>query len=135
MKLANVVGPFLVAERNKELAGFAATVAAAVPETITVPAEKADFMTRLTAERHLWNATRFQPYVLSVFQTALAAKEATGETEVILEEHPPEIPHIRTFVKQEPPVAPKPPEVLDKKMGEQGSGGNSEAGGTRLILD
>lgn len=109
MALANSVGPFLVTERNKEHAEFATRVSASAPATLTDPAAKADFITKLTAERHDWNATRFQPYVISVFQTALAAKEAGGETEILLEEHPPEIPLVRIFTPSSPPKAPTPP--------------------------
>lgn len=109
MKFANVVGPYMVEERNKEFTELAARVAAAVPATITDAAAKADFIAKLTVERKDWGATRFQPYTLAIFQTALAAQKASGETEIVLEEHPPEIPQIRTFVAASPPKAPAPP--------------------------
>lgn len=109
MKLANVVGPFMVEERNKEHAELAQRIASSVPATVTDPAAKADFIAKLTIERNEWNASRFQPYTISIFQAALAAQKAAGETEVIIEEHPPEIPHIRTFVAANPPKAPTPP--------------------------
>lgn len=109
MALANSVGPFLVTERNKEQTEFATRVSSNAPPTLTDPAAKADFITKLTVERHDWNASRFQPYLISVFQTALAAKEADGEAEVFLEEHPPEISMVRIFTPSAPPKAPTPP--------------------------
>lgn len=109
MKIASSVGPYLVEERNKEHNELDARVAAAVPDELTDTAAKTEFITKLTAERRAWGASRFQPYTLAVFQTALAAQKASGETEIIIEAHPPEIPHIRTFVASSPPQAPAPP--------------------------
>ncbi len=109
MKIANLVGPAMVEERNKEHAELAARVTAAVPATLTEAPARTEFVTKLTAERQDWGATRFQPYTLAIFQAALAAQKASGETEIIIEEHPPEIPHIRTFVAAGPPSAPAPP--------------------------
>lgn len=109
MKIANAVGPYLVEERNKEHTELDARVAAAVPATLTDATARAEFITKLTAERKDWGATRFQPYTIAIFQAALAAQKASGETEIVIEEHPPEIPHIRTFVAASPPKAPAPP--------------------------
>ncbi|MEX2578202.1 MAG: hypothetical protein WD342_04025 [Verrucomicrobiales bacterium] len=109
MELANSVGPFMVEELNKERDELAARVEAAVPEEMTDDAEKAEFVEKLTAERNAWAASPFQTYVLDVFKTALAAEEASGETEVAIELHPPEVPHIRTFSPSRPPTAPTPP--------------------------
>lgn len=109
MKIAKSVGPYLVEERNKEHTELEARVAAALPADLTDTAAKTEFITKLTAERRAWGASRLQPYTLAVFQAALAAQKASGETEIIIEEHPPEIPHIRTFVATGPPKAPTPP--------------------------
>jgi hypothetical protein len=109
MKLANLVGPYMVEERNKEHTELDARVTASIPATVTEPAAKTEFITKLTTERKDWGATRFQPYTLAIFQAALAAQKAAGETEIVIEEHPPEIPQIRTFVAASPPKAPTPP--------------------------
>lgn len=131
MKLANIVGPYMVEERNKEHTEFAARVEASVPATVTEAAAKADFVTKLSVERHDWNATRFQGYVLSIFQTALAATEASGQTDIVLEEHPPEIPQIRIFLPSSPPKAPTPPADPNKPAPKP----VAPSGPGKLILD
>lgn len=108
-KLAESVGPYLVEERNKEHAELAARVAAAVPQELTDAAAKKDFVDKLTTERKAWGASRLQPWSLAVFQTALAAEKASGETEIAIAEHPPEIPGIRVFQPSGPPSKPTPP--------------------------
>jgi len=135
MQTANSVGPFLVNELTAEWTELDARVAAAVPEKMTAEPEKAEFIKNLKAERIVFDTTRFQGYVIEPFRTALAAEEASGETEVVIEIHPPEIPQIRIFSVSIPPKAPKPPEVLDKKIGATGAGGDAERGGNTLILD
>ena len=132
MKLANAVGPFLVEERNKEHAELAARVTAAMPADLTEQAAKDEFTTKLTAERKDWAATRLQPWTLAVFQAALAAQKASGETEIVLEEHPPEIPGIRVFQAAGPPAKPTPPPDPNKPAPRPAA----PAGGpARLILD
>ncbi|MBP6602103.1 MAG: hypothetical protein KA250_09895 [Verrucomicrobiales bacterium] len=131
MKLANTAGPYMVEERNKEHTEFAARVEASVPATVTEPAAKADFVTKLSVERHDWNATRFQGYVLSIFQTALAATEASGQSDIVLEEHPPEIPQIRIFLPSSPPKAPTPPADPNKPAPKPAA----PSGPGKLILD
>lgn len=134
-KLANKVGPFMVAEVAAEITEFDARVAAAVPEKIKKPEEKATFIKKLTEERLAFLTTRLQGYSLAPFQAALAAAEASGTAEVQIEIHPPEIPHIRVFVGANPPKAPKPEIVEDDKIGEKPGGGNQPVGGNKLILD
>lgn len=109
MKLANAVGPYLVEERNKEHAEFADRVAKAMPADLKEQAAKDDFVAKLTVERREWGVSRLQPWTLAVFQAALAAQKASGETEIVLEEHPPEIPGIRVFQPSGPPSKPTPP--------------------------
>lgn len=109
VKLANAVGPYLVEERNKEHAEFADRVAKSVPADLTDEAAKKDFIDKLTLERREWGVSRLQPWTLAVFQTALAAQKASGQTEIAIEEHPPEIPHIRIFTPSGPPAKPTPP--------------------------
>ncbi|MDA8908539.1 MAG: hypothetical protein P1U81_03710 [Verrucomicrobiales bacterium] len=115
MKVANAVGPNMVAELNKEAAEFTARIEASVPEEVKDPAARTKFITDLTKERNDWNASRFQSYVLSIFQTALAAEEAGGEVVASLEIHPPEIPGIRIFQPSRPPSKPTPPPDPTKK--------------------
>jgi hypothetical protein len=131
MKLANATGPALVEERNKEHTELAARVEASVPATMTDAVAKADFITKLSAERQDWNASRFQPYVLSIFQTALAAQEASGQKEIVIEEHPPEIPQIRVFTPSGPPKAPTPPADPNKPAPKP----PAPTGPGKLILD
>ncbi len=108
-RLADAVGPYLVGERNKEHSELEARVAAAVPDDIKDEAAKKDFIEKLTAERREWGASRLQPWTIAVFQTALAAQKTSGETEIAIEEHPPEIPGIRVFQPSGPPSKPTPP--------------------------
>jgi len=109
MKIANLVGPYLVEERNKEHTEFAGRITAALPAELTDQAAKDDFVAKLTVERREWGVSRFQPWTLAVFQAALAAQKAGGETEIAIEEHPPEIPGIRIFQPSGPPAKPTPP--------------------------
>lgn len=109
MKLANAVGPNMVEQLNLEYAEFTERVSSSVPEDITEPAAQKAFIDTLTKERMEWNASRFQNYTLDIYRTALAAQEASGETEVALEIRPPEIPLIRVFTPSKPPSAPAPP--------------------------
>lgn len=109
MQIANVVGPHMVQELTAEWNELDARVAAAVPEDMTDEAEKAEFIKKLKAERAEFDGTRFIYYTLDIFKTALAAEEASGETEIVIEIHPPEIPQIRLFAPAKPPTAPKPP--------------------------
>lgn len=109
MKLANVVGPYMVEELNLEFTEFAQRVEASVPAETTDPAERKKFIDTLTIERRDWNATRFQNYMIDIFKAPLAAEEASGEKEVVMEIVPPEIPHIRIFQPSRPPAAPTPP--------------------------
>ncbi|MDF1825335.1 MAG: hypothetical protein P1U68_11875 [Verrucomicrobiales bacterium] len=132
MKIANAVGPNMVTELNNEAREFAQRVQAAVPDDVKAPAAKTKFIEDLTAERNVWNATRFQPYVLSIFQTALAAEEASGETELAFEITPPEVPGIRVFTPSRPPSKPAPP--ADPKKPKPANKPPT-AGGNTLILD
>lgn len=109
LKIANVVGPYLVEERNTEHSELADRVVQSVPADLTDEAAKKEFIDKLTAERREWGASRLQPWTLAVFQTALAAQKASGEAEVVIEEHPPEIPGIRVFTPSGPPSKPTPP--------------------------
>ncbi len=132
MNLANAVGPYLVEERNKEHAELADRVAKAMPAELTEQAAKDEFIAKLTTERRDWGATRIQPWALAVFQTALAAQKASGETEIMIEEHPPEIPGIRIFQASGPPSKPTPPPDPSKPTPPPAA----PAGGpARLILD
>ncbi len=92
---------------------------------------KTDFVNKLTTERREWGVSRLQPFTLSVFQAALAAQKAGGETEIVLEEHPPEIPGIRVFQASAPPSKPTPPPDPTKPPPRPAPA----AGGTTLILD
>lgn len=130
-KIANAVGPNMVAALNKESEEFTARIEAAVPAELTDPAARAKFIADLTKERNDWNATRFQSYVLSIFQTALAAEEAGGEKVVSLEIHPPEIPGIRIFQPSGPPNKPTPPPDPNRRPTPPAPPG----GGNTLILD
>jgi hypothetical protein len=109
MKLANSIGPNMVEQLNLEYAEFTERVSSSLPGEITEEPAKKAFIETLTKERMEWNASRFQNYTLDIFRTALAAQEASGETEVALEIRPPEIPLIRIFTPSNPPSAPAPP--------------------------
>ncbi|MAS95321.1 MAG: hypothetical protein CMO55_19145 [Verrucomicrobiales bacterium] len=131
MKVAEAAATYLVDEANKEAAEFDARVAALVPEEVKTPEEKNKFITKLSEERNEWAAQRLQNYITSTFQTALAATEASGQKEVVMEIVPPEIPHIRVFTPGGPPKAPKP-EPTDKKPPQKPKAPSS---GNTLILD
>lgn len=131
MKIAEAVGPFLVEERNKEHAEFADRITKSIPADLKDEAAKTDFVNKLTTERREWGVSRLQPFTLSVFQAALAAQKAGGETEIVLEEHPPEIPGIRVFQASAPPSKPTPPPDPTKPPPRPAPA----AGGTTLILD
>jgi hypothetical protein len=129
MKLANALGPNMVELLNKEYAEFETTIAATVPEDITEKPAKKAFIDTLRKERYEWDSSRFQNYTLDIFRTALAAQEASGETEVALEIVPPEVPLIRVFLASNPPAAPAPP-PKEKPKNEP-----PPKYGTGLILD
>lgn len=131
MKLANVLGAYMVEERNKEFTEFTQRVASAVPKETEVEAEKQKFIADLTKSRREWNATRFQSYTIDVFKAPLAAQEASGEKEIVFEIVPPEIPHIRVFTPSRPPSAPPPPPDPNKPKPKP----PAPTGGGTLILD
>lgn len=133
MKLAGLVGAHLVEERNKEHSELAARVAKSLPAEITDPAAKDAFVAKLTQERAAWAASRLQPWTLAVFQAALAAQKASGETEVVIEAHPPEIPGIRIFKASGPPSRPTPPPDPNKPKTPPKPA--TPAGPARVILD
>lgn len=130
-KVADAVGANMVTALNKEAEEFTARIEASVPAELTDPAARAKFIADLTKERNDWNATRFQSYVLSIFQTALAAEKARGEKVVSLEIHPPEIPGIRIFQPSGPPNKPTPPPDPNRTPPPPAPPG----GGNTLILD
>jgi len=133
MNLAESAGPAMVQALEEEQQNFTQRVEAAVPEELEgKPEERADFVKRLTEQRRTWNATRFQPWTLGVFKTALTAQEASGETEVAIQIHPPEIPHIRTFRPSKPPEKPPPPKDDKPKPKPKP---NQKSGPGPLILD
>lgn len=129
MKLANALGPNMVELLNKEYAEFETTIAATVPEDIIEEPAKKAFIDTLRKERYEWDSSRFQNYTLDIFRTALAAQEASGETEVTLEIVPPEVPLIRVFLASNPPAAPAPPPK------EKPKNTPPPKNGTGLILD
>lgn len=131
LKLANAVGPYLVEQRNAEHAEFTDRITKAVPADLKDEAAKADFIAKLTVERREWIVTRLQPYTLTPLQAALAAQKASGETEIVIEEHPPEIPGIRIFQASAPPAKPTPPPDPTKPAPKPAP----SSGGTKLILD
>lgn len=131
MKIANAVGPNMITELNNEAKEFNQRVAASVPEDVKEPAARTKFIDDLTKERNQWNATRFQPYVIDIYRTALAAAEASGEKELSYEITPPEIPGIRIFTPSSPPSKPTPPPEPRKPAPEK----PAPTGGNTLILD
>jgi hypothetical protein len=130
--LADVVGTFMVTELNNERNEFTQRIAAAVPKEMTDPAEKQKFIDSLTVERNLWDARNFQSWTMSIFQAALAAGEAKGEAEILMEAHPPEIPHIYVFKPGGPPSAPTPP---PPPKPDPKTKPTTPTGPTKLILD
>lgn len=126
--LAEVVGPHMVTELNKERTEFSQRIATAVPKEMTDAAQKQKFIDTLTVERNKWNSDNFQNWTINIFRTALAAGEAKGEVEILMETHPPEIPHIYVFKPSGPPSAPAPPPDPNRKP-------TPPAGPTKLILD
>lgn len=108
MKLAKVAGPAMIKELNAELTQLDARVQASVPKDLPA-AKRQEFITNLKIQRAAWNASRFQPYVMNIFQTPLAAQEVIGNKEIVVEIHPPEIPGIRVFVPSRPPTKPVEP--------------------------
>lgn len=131
-KIADTAGPALAATLTQEVTKLAENVAAAVPAEITAPAEKQQFIDKLTAERKTWIYSSLQPWTRQIFEAALAATEVTGEKEIQVDVHPPEIPHIRIFVGQKPPARPTPPPDPNapKKKAPPAPGAT-----TKLILD
>lgn len=134
-KLAKAVGPPMIAALKDEITNFDAKVAASVPEDITAPAEKKKFTDQLTIERREWVTRYFQSWPRQIFEAVLAASEAGGQKEVRLDVHPPEIPHTRLFVGQNPPSKPKPPPVPVDPKAPKPKPKPKPTGGPKLILD
>ncbi len=134
-KIAEAVGPQLIAANATEIAEFDARINAAADAAVAAKeitaAEKATFVSKLSSERRAWDVSNLQNWGLNVYRTALAAAEASGQEEVQIELHPPEIPHIRLFSASSPPKKPRPPAVPGGKK-PSGDGGS---GKTTVILD
>ncbi len=135
-KIADTAGASLVAQLNDQVTNFDAKVAEKVPEDLKDPAERQKFIDKLSSERKDWIYANLQPWARAGFEAALASTEVTGQKEIRLDVHPPEIPHTRLFVGTKLPEAPKPEEeIMDTKIGEKPGGGTAPVGGNRLILD
>ena len=126
-KLADLAGPFLVAEVNKLTSNFEKQLKASVPPDLP-EGQKADFLKRLREERLDFTRSA-QGYAIAPFNTALAVSKVRGDEEVRLEIRPPEIPHIRVFQSANLPAAPKESDGSDDDDKKTSTGGN------QLILD
>ncbi len=132
-KIADKSGAALVVQLNDEVKNFDAKVAEMVPDEVKTPAEKQEFITRLSDERKDWIYRNLQPWARAVFEAALASTEVVGQKEIQIDVHPPEIPHTRIFVGSRPPSKPKPPEDPNKKPAPPKP--PSQPTTNRLILD
>ncbi len=130
-KLADLAGPFLVAEVNKLTSNFENQLIESVPEDLP-EGQKADFLKRLREERLEFITRSAQGYAIAPFNTALAVSKVRGDEEVRLEIRPPEIPHIRVFQPANLPAAPKPKPDPNKKPPPTKK---PSTGGNQLILD
>jgi hypothetical protein len=130
-KLADLAGPFLVAEVNKLTSNFENQLIESVPEDLP-EGQKADFLKRLREERLEFITRSAQVYAIAPFNTALAVSKVRGDEEVRLEIRPPEIPHIRVFQPANLPAAPKPKPDPNKKPPPTKK---TSTGGDQLILD
>ncbi|MDA7597766.1 hypothetical protein OAE61_00335 [Verrucomicrobiales bacterium] len=122
MAVANSSGAALIAANATEIAEFTQRVNAAADKAIAdksiTPAEKQQFVNSLTVERRSWDVSYLQQWGLNIYRTALAASEASGLAEVVMEanDHPPKIPQIRLFSPSSPPTKPRPPAVVKPKQ-------------------
>lgn len=132
-KIADTAGAALVAKLKDEVTNFDAKVTAAIPKELTNPAEKQQFIDKLTAERKDWIYRNLQPWTRAVFEAALAATEVKGQKEIRVDVHPPEIPHTRIFVGSQPPSKPAPPPDPNKKPAPRPP--PPSGGGAKIILD
>jgi hypothetical protein len=130
-KLADLAGPFLVAEVNKLTSNFENQLIESVPEDLP-EGQKDDFLKRLREERLEFITRSAQVYAIAPFNTALAVSKVRGDEEVRLEIRPPEIPHIRVFQPANLPAAPKPKPDPNKKPPPTKK---TSTGGDQLILD
>lgn len=131
--IADVAGKALVTALNDEVANIDSKVAEAVPQEITDPAEKQKFIDSLTAERKDWVIRNLQPWARAPFEAALASTEVTGQKEIRMDVHPPEIPHTRLFVGSRPPSKPTPPPDPNKPPAPRRP--PPPPTGTKIILD
>lgn len=131
-KIADVAGPALAKALDEEVKNLDKNVAAAVPKEMTNPAEKTKFISQLSAERKEWIHRNLQNWPRAVFSGALAATETSGQTDVRVDVHPPEIPHTRIFVGSRPPSKPKPPVDPNKPKPKPKP---PAGGGAKIILD
>lgn len=130
-KLADSLGPFIVAEVNKLTINFEKQLNESVPPDLP-EGQKADFLKRLREERLEFITRSAQGYAIAPFNTALAVSKIRGDEEVRLEIRPPEIPHIRVFQPANLPAAPKPEPDPNKKPATTNK---PSTGGNQLILD
>lgn len=132
-KIADKAGAALVAALNDEVTNIDSKVAETVPDDLKNAAEKQEFITKLTAERKDWIYSNLQPWSRLIFEAALASTEVTGQKEIQIDVHPPEIPHTRIFVGSKPPSKPKPPADPNKKPAPPKP--QPKPASNRLILD
>ncbi len=124
LKLSQFVGPKLAGAVNAKIDSFTADLESIpVPKELTDPKAIADFKTGLKENREQW-AREIPNMVKLLYRTPLAVSEAK-KGDVLIQEHPPEVMFIRTFVPSNPPTAPRPAQGAP-----QGGGGRPN-----LILD
>lgn len=114
-KLADSVGPYLIAEYKKEIDGFQASIdSVKIPDDLP-EADKADFKQRLRDEKAEWLMRYYPQFIREVFQGAIVAADVRGIRDVRLSIQPPEIPQVRLFKPSNPPSQPKPKEDPNAK--------------------
>ena len=132
-KIADTSGPNLAKVLKEEIDNLEKNVAGAVPEDMKGQSEKEKFITQLTAERKDWIYRNLQPWSRAIYSAVLAASEATsGQKDIRVDVHPPEIPHTRIFVGAKPPSKPKPPADPNKPKPKPKP---PTGGGAKIILD
>lgn len=130
--LAKVIGPKVIAAQKAEIASLDQKVAALVPKNLKDAEAKAKFSVDLKKERVVYFLSYVQPWVRQLFESALAAPEAKSSKEVLVDVHPPDIPHTRFFVKAAFPSKPKP--LVDPNKPKPKPKPKTPTG-TTLILD
>lgn len=108
LKLAKFVGPKVAPKGNALVGSFETDLAAVkVPEELK-DEELKTYTEELKTERERW-VNGLYGELKALYESPLAASEVRGREDVLVQNHPPNVPHVRVFnPKGKPPSAPRP---------------------------